>query len=569
MYTEKLDGKYSVKTDFYSLTLSEDCIDVIIAGEALAALRPASAVNTCGKGDDVIEDTENTEITLTASEEDGIPTFIWTSSSSNWSKKEYIVRCFDSHFEYSIRLTGKGAVDTVNYFSGNLSAPDSGSLYEFDEGFTPNVTVSGQKQCYFHPGCENMNEFAYLMVPPMFLYSFTVKGVEPKLTFGLVAEKGEHNFTQFNYRTKYSVHMRRFWFWTDQSGHSVVDGVWETPRIICYTAESEKDAMVTYSNYYYSHGIAKAKKPSEQKPRWWYGPMACGWVEQDAYNRRYGDAWGACEKIYTHFADTLLGAGLKPQIMIIDDKWQKTYGSQYPNPDMFPDLRKFIDNNLEKNNIHTMLWFKLWDPEGLDDDMLMDDPKTGNKTVDPTNPKFRAELKKMLYHLLSSDEGCCNAYGLKLDYAFIQPVGREAKSYDGKYGVELYLEYIKYIYECVKEIKPEAIVNASPCHPLFAEYMDHARLHDYHFDLRRCYEEFRFRAECYSAALPNVLIDTDGAGFTSHRDTMRYMQLAPKLGIPDLYCFTDMPSIKITETEWATVARVWDDYSARIDSMFE
>lgn len=562
------NGKYIVKTAAYQIEMTEECIDFSIAGECLAGLRPVSAVNTCGEGDAVNNDIENDGITLTATKENGVPTYIWASASSNWDKKEYIVRCYEEHFEYSIRLTGKGAVDTVNYFSGDLTKNNPGSNYEFDTGFTPIVTVTGAKQCRFAAMDENMNEFSYLMVPPMFVYSFTAEGVGQKMAFGLAADKGEHNFTQFNYRTKYDTHRRNFWFWTDQSGHVTVDGTWETPRILCYSAEDDMDALKFYSDYYYIRGIAKMKNPSEYKPRWWYGPMACGWIEQDAYNRNYGDAWGACEKIYTHFVDKMEGADLHPQLLIIDDKWQTTYGNQYPNPDMFPDLRGFIDGMLEGHNIHTMLWFKLWDAEGLDDDMLMYDPKENRKAVDPTNPKFRERLKHILYTLLSSDEGCCNAYGLKLDYAFWQPVGREAKSYGGQYGVELFYEYIKYIYECVKEIKPEAIVNASPCHPLFAEFVDHARLHDYYFDLRRCYEEFKFRGECYKIAMPNALIDTDGAGFSSHRDTMRYMRLAPKIGIPDLYTFDNMPSLKLTEDDWAVVAATWKDYSAKIDSMF-
>ncbi len=569
MFTEKHNGKYIVKTDAYQIAADESRIDFIIAGEALAGLCPASAVNTCGEGDATNADIDSAALTLTVTEENGLPVFIWTAASNLWEKKEYIVRCFDEHFEYSIRLTGKGAVDTVNYFSGDLTAHNSGSAYEFDTGFTPIVTVTGQKQCTFSAMDDNMNEFSYLMIPPMFVYSFTAVGVQPKIAFGLAADKGEHNFTQFNYKTKYDGLVRRFWFWTDQSGHVTVDGTWETPRILCYPADSDMDSLKFYADYYYSKGIAKMKNPSEPKPRWWYGPMACGWIEQDAYNRQYGDAWGACEKIYTHFVDDMEKANLHPKLLIIDDKWQQTYGNQYPDTGMFPDLRGFIDGMLENHDIHTMLWFKLWDREGLDDDMLMYDPKDKRMAVDPTNPKMRERLRDILYTLLSSDEGCCNAYGLKLDYAFWQPVGREAKSYDGKYGVELFLEYIRFIYETAKEIKPEAIINASPCHPLFAEYVDHARLHDYYPDLRRCFEEFKFRADCYTTAIPNALVDTDGAAFRTQRDTMRWMRLAPKIGIPDLYCFTCFPCLKLTDEDWAVVARTWKAYSDKIDTMFE
>lgn len=572
MYTEVKDGKYIVKTDTYQIAMSDECIDFIIAGEVLAGLRPVSSVNTCGDEDATNNDAENIGITLSAGDENGVPTYIWTSSSTLWEKKEYIIRCYESHFEYSIRLTGKGDVDTVNYFSGNLSEGKRGSMYEFDQGFTPIVTVTGTKQCYFS-AMEDMQEFSYLMVPPMFVYSFTTPGVAEKMVFGLVADKGEHNFTEFNYKTEYDRFRRRFWFWTDQSGHVTVDGTWETPRVICYTAESDMAALKVYSDYYYTNGIAKQKDPTEKKHRSWYGPIACGWIEQLAYGNEHklniGQPDLAREDVYKNFLSLLKKRNLSPTLMIIDDKWQTKYGTAVPNKEKWPDLRKFIDDTLENHGIRTMLWFKLWDSEGLDEDMCMYDQKEDRLVADPTNPKYRKFLKDTIYHLISSDEGCCNAYGFKLDFAFCQPHGRKAKSYSGKYGVELFLELISYIYKCVKEVKPEAVVNCSPCHPLFAPYVDHARLHDYYPDLRRCVEEFQFRKEIYEIAMPGVLIDTDGAAFSSYRDTMRFMRLAPTIGIPDMYCISPTPALALSDKDWESVSTVWADYSKRIDRMFE
>ncbi len=575
MYTERKEGTYFVKAGSYALALAEERIDFLVAGEVLASLRPVSAVNTCGEGDKENVDAETGPVRFSAVIEGGSAAFCWESASSLWEKKEYIVRCFETHFEYFIRVTGRGAVDTVNYFSGNLAEGRPGSMYEFDLGFTPIVTVTGQKQCYFS-AMESQEVFSYLMVPPLFVYSFSTPGVAQKMAFGLAAERGEHNFTQFNYKTRSDAKRRRFWFWTDQSGHTVVDGMWETPRVLCYTAESDLAALQAYSDYYYANGLARQKPPGERRPRFWYGPMTCGWLEQYAYGNRHGGSYKsydectalACEEVYRNLVRQLKEKKLYPTLMIIDDKWQQTYGDQTPNRDQWPDLRGFIDWNREENGIYTMLWFKLWDAEGLPEEMCMWDPKEKRPVADPTNPKYRAHLKEMLYHLLSGDEGCCNAYGLKLDYAFWQPVGRGADSYSGKYGVELFLELISYIYRCAKEIKPEAVINCSPCHPLFAEFCDQARLHDYYIDLRRCYEEFKFRKEVYEAAMPGVLFDTDGAAFSSYRDTMRYMRLAPTLGIPDLYCISPMPSLELGDDDWACVSEVWAEYCRRIERMF-
>lgn len=566
------NGKFTVKTAAYTAVVSEESIDFVIAGEVLAGLRPVSAVHTCGEGDDTNFDAECDGVSLSICEDGGVPTCIWTSKSNLWEKKEYILRFHEDHFAYSIRLTGKGAVDRVCYFSGNMDKQMKGSMYEFDTGFTPIVTVQGTKQCYFS-AMEDQEVFSFLMVPPMFVYSFTTPGVEPKMAFALAADKGEHNFTQFNYKTAAENFRRRFWFETDQSGHVTVDGTWETPRVLCYTASSDMNALKFYSDYYFKNGIARPKAKDEFKPRWWYGPMVCGWIEQAAYGMKYGGGYSsidACEPIYRNFIDEVHKKNLNPQIMIIDDKWQTAYGSAKPNPDKWPDLRAFIDENLEKNNIHTMLWYKLWDAEGLDEDEII--PGCGWEgcdTCDPSNPKYRARLKEIIHHLLSADEGCCNAYGFKLDYAFIQPVGRKVKTYSGKYGVELLLDLISYIYKCAKEVKPEAIINCSPCHPLFAEYCDQARLHDYYPDLRRCFEEFKFRKEVYEIAMPGVVFDTDGAAFSSYRDTMRYMRLAPTIGVPDIYCITEMPSLALSDDDWAEVSAIWKEYARRIDAQYE
>ena len=555
----------------YALEIDKNNISVILAGEQVACLRPASAVNTVS-GDTVTDDAAAGELTLAEEKTPDGYKFTWTGKSACWDKKEYIVLAKESHFEYFIRVTGKGSVDTVNYFIGDIADSGRGSDYEFDTGYMPIPTVDGAAQCTFSAQ-RPYKEFSYLTVPPMFCYTFDICGMEPKLAFGLVADPGQHNFTQFNYDTSSANFLRRFWLWTDQSGHTHVDGEWKSPSVIVYSAPSRHDALKFYSDYYFATGRAEAKPADEKKPRFWYGPMACGWIEQEAYALKHGVPRSgvdmAYQPLYDSFNEELERRDLHPQIMIIDDKWQEQYGTDIVNTEKWPDLRGWIDNNVKENNRYTMLWYKLWDSEGVPEEMTMFDESNNRRVVDPTNPKYREYLRDQLHRLISSDEGCYNAYGLKLDYAFCQPVGRKAESYSGKYGVELFLEYIAYIHDCVKEFKPEAIVSASPCHPLFTKYVDHARLHDYYPDLRRCYEEFAFRKEIYEIAMPGVLFDTDGAAFRTHRDTMRYMTLAPKIGIPDLYCITSLPCLELTDDDWATVANVWREYEAKIDKMFE
>lgn len=564
MYRTETDGSVRIEGCTYTALVSREKIDIILGGERCASLAPASRVSVLKDGEAVCD---TPGIIDFSERRDGREiVFTWYAESSVWEREEFILRASERRLEYSARVYGKGDIDAVEYFAGEGGT--KGSEYDFDSGFTPIPTVDGASQCEFSAQ-KPFDEFSFLTIPPIFTYIFNTCGTDKKAVFALAAHRGEHNFTKFAYNTASENGVRRFWFETDQCGHTKVDGSFETPSILIYGAATRHEAMKHYCDYYFAKGIADVA-PASSKPRFWYGPIACGWMEQAAYPTAKGlnvsQPEMARQELYDNFNSELARRDLNPMLMIIDDKWQTAYGDPYADTSKWPDLRAWIDKNREENGRHTMLWLKLWDSEGLpDDECMASDSKWCGRCADPTNPKYRARLEAILHRLISADEGCYNADGLKIDFAFFQPTGREAVSYGGKYGVELFLEYIKTIYETVKRIKPEAIISASPCHPLFAPYVDHARLHDYFPDLRRCPEEFAFRRELYRMALPWSLIDTDGASFRSHRDTMRYMVEAPRLGIPDLYCITDFPGIHITDEDWERVSNVWSEYSEWAD----
>ena len=535
---------------------SKELIDILLDGESVARLNAASVVSLSDKTDEP----EITGFTCTATEYGN--RYVWSAKSQVWDALEFVADEFADRIEYFVRVHGRGAIDSVSYFNG--------SEYEFDRGFTPIPTVDGAAECEFSAQ-KTFDEFSYLTVPPMFVYVFDTAGIKSRLSFALAAKRGNHLFTKFSYNTELVGWQRVFRFETDQSGHAKVDGVYETPKILIYSSPSREEALKYYCDYYFSHGIAESKAPAK-KPRFWYGPIACGWTEQASFATAKGIGYGqpdmARQELYDNFNAELERRDLHPTLMIIDDKWQTAYGDPYADTSKWPDLRGWIDENRAKNGRCTMLWYKMWDSEGLpDDECMMSSNKWQTRTADPTNPKYRARLKKAMHRLLSSDEGCYNADGLKLDFAFFQPTGREAFSYDGKFGVELFLEYIKTIYAFAKEAKPDCVISASPCHPLFAAYVDHARLHDYHPDLRRAPEEFAFRKALYNLALPRSLVDTDGAGYRTRRDTVRYLLAAPTLGIPDLYCITDTPCMHITDDDWKAVAAAWREYERNLPRM--
>ena len=169
IYT-KTDEKIRVEAGTYTLEVTAENIAVILAGERVALLRPGSAVNVLKADGEIGEDKAEGALTCSFADKrdaDGSYVFTWTGKSANWEKKEYVVRAKENCFEYFVRVTGKGDVDSVKYFIGDCGDWLCGSEYDFDTGYMPIPTVNGASQCEFSAQC-SYDEFSYLTVPPMF-----------------------------------------------------------------------------------------------------------------------------------------------------------------------------------------------------------------------------------------------------------------------------------------------------------------------------------------------------------------------------------------------------------------
>jgi len=559
MVIRNTDGSYGVHGTSYDLLIRGHIVEVLVSGNVFAALDIRTAVNATEEDGAVLKDAEASVPTLTdISEEQGKTVFTWTNTSSLWEKK-YTLTCTYLRFRFSLTVRGKGRVDSVNYFSGDMSDNMYGSEYEFCQGYFPCKSWYENEDYYFLPNAR-CYRWSVLMVPPMFCYAFRCADVRDQLALGLVAERGQHNFHSFTYNVspEYNYH-KGFYLTTDQDGHTAVDGEWTAPCIIGYGALDEFNAVQKYSDYYFSTGIAQAKKKTPI-PRFWYGPLACGWIEQRSYISL------ACEETYERIHSLLKENDLHPSALIIDDKWMCHYATDEADPEKWPDLRAYVDRHAAEG-IRTMLWFKLWDPDGWDTSLCVT-TDNGEVRIDPSHPLFLENLDKALYRILAADEGCYNCDGLKLDFAFFNPIGKNFRTYSGKYGVELLYDMMEYIYRKAKEIKPTALINCSPCHPYFAHICDQARLHDYDRTKRNNLEDLSARARLFSIAIPDTLLDTDNSGFISRRDTMRWQLNQQTIGVPDLYAISPTVKFDINKDDLGAIAEMWREYSAKIDAAY-
>ncbi len=569
MITRNPDGTIAVKGASYDLLVRGHIVDVIISGVAFASLDVRTAVPKTNEDNTVTNDVEETIPTLASVEsKQGEAVFTWTGKSSLW-EKEYKLVCTYTRFRYYVTIKGQGRVDSVNYFAGNMAEPTYGSGYEFSEGFYPCKPFPRTDDYYFRASVRCYRQSVF-MVPPMFCYAFRCEGVGDRLALGLVAERGEHNFHSFDYNIAPLHNLKSgFYLTTDQDGHTVVDGEWTAPYIIGFSGTDEFNAVQKYSDYYFASGIAKPVKP-KVVPRFWHGPIVCGWIEQGSYafksnpRRFYRDFCN--EEVYQNILATLRKNDLRPAAMIIDDKWMTEYATDIINTEKWPDFRGFVDAR-HAEGIHTMLWFMMWDKEGWDESICVT-TDNGDVKLDPSHPRFIAHLDSVLERIFSDAEGCYDIDGLKLDYGFTNPKGRRVKTYSGKYGVELMYDMMAQIYRKAKEVKPHAVINNSACHPYFAHICDQARLHDYEPQDRCNLEDLSMRGKLFAIAMPGILQDTDNSAFVSRRDTMRWQLNQQIVGVPDLYAVSPNGAMDINSDDLRAIAEVWKEYSAKIDAMY-
>lgn len=557
--------RYDVYGAQYTLHIAGHRVAVCIGGTTFATLDVRCAVpQTLADDTGAVPDPEPELPTLHDVHTSGdTAVFTWTGHSALWTKT-YTLTCTRLRFSFAVTLHGSGRVDEIRYFSGDTETSDWGSDYDFAEGFNPCKSWYDAENYWFRAG-EDCHRWSVLMVPPMFCYAFRCTDSTQTLGLGLVARRGEHNFNAFDYRVCRSGKLHSgFCLTTDQSGHVTVDGTWTAPAVYGFAGDDEWDILAQYRDTYVTAGIAPAVRTGK-RPRFWYGPMVCGWIEQCLAAAETGQTEFsmATESFYEDLIRRVHAANLHPQAMIIDDKWQTAYAIDTPDPAKFPDLRAFVDRR-HAEGIQTLLWFKLWDAEGWHGATLTG--AKGEVRYDPSDPAFLAHLDTVLYRLLSADAGCCNCDGLKLDFAFFIPIGREVHAASGKYGVELLYDLMRAIYTRAKAIKPDALINASPCHPYFADTCDQGRLHDYNFRNRSNRADLTMRARMYQAALPGLLLDTDNAGFSAKRDTMNWLLNQYRMGVPDLYALRGGAYCALDADDLAAIAENWDAYSRRIDA---
>lgn len=530
----------------YSIAFGADCFSIRIGGLDWFTLPVSTAVDT-----KEAEDIDREALSRSVTEEAGRVQAVYCGGSNLWEEKIYRITADEQGFHYTVHIKGKGRIRQLRYFCGRQPAH-----YEVSGYLLPVATHKNRQGCTHNMLEENEIGLGYF-APPPFVFPFFTEGEHGWFGLGLTAKPGQYNFDRFVYRRGLCLQLPLY-------NRTVVDGAWEAQGIWGGYGADALDVVAAYSEWHYRTGLC-ARRGETHTPDWWRGPIFCGWGEQQTLARNAGrDAVDfATQRDYTRMLQTLKDRGLHPRILIIDAKWQESFGNNIVDTNKWPDLRGFTDA-AHRDGIKVLLWIRSFNAEGLPQNECVTS-LTNPIAADPANPAFIERTQRNIHTLLSDAPGCCNCDGFKVDFINCIPSGENIETYvPGMYGVELVKRWLHLLYTASKAAKPEALLNVSCAHPYMAEDADQIRIHDYHGELNAVCSVMGYRAGLAKAVYPGITIDCDSGGTFSHRDFLRYMRYQPEIGVPDLYWLSPSYAVPFSDADFAVIRDTWAAYEQQI-----
>lgn len=466
-----------------------------------------------------------------------------TRSSSVWDRAGVTLTCGEDELELRAWIEGKGRLTDVHLLGGRFAGGPATGFFRTGTSCTrlfsaapadPGVleAPANSEAVLGANGDGELGRGHWFFTPPPLALAFRREDEDAWLGLRLEAPVEELTFVQ-------AVHRpgdRAFHLVLEYEGHTEVDGRFDAPAVVLAPGlDSPYDAIRP----------ASAAAPREQAD-WWSGAIFCGWGAQcHLSSTGLGPAPShATQENYDRFLDALERRGVVPPTVVIDDKWQETYGRNRPDTEKWPDLHGWIARRHERGQ-HVLLWWKAWDPEGLSPELCVRRPDGVPVAFDPTAPGARELVAEMMRELLSPDG--LDADGLKVDFTARTPSGSSLVSAGGAWGIALLHELLRLVYDETKAAKPDALVITQTPHPAFGDVTDMVRLNDMlRLDdpgpLRpeTVVPQMRHRAAIARAALPHMLIDTDDWAVPDLATWRAYLGVKRELGVPSLYYATHL-----------------------------
>lgn len=496
------------------------------------------------------------------------------AASAVWDEKVYSFRCAPRRFTYEIGIQGRGQLADVLYFGGYVSAYrrwGSGFLlsgHQFTSGFNPEPVA--EETHTFAPestaridmtGVPLPGRGDWFFTPPPFCFAFeTAHGW---LGMGVEAQPGANRWTAYTYHGGRGFHLA-----LSYEGYTAVAGSYVLPAIGFDFGADARTVLAAHAEALRQSGSAPAI-PARQKPAWWFEPIYCGWGTQCHQAAVEGGRAPdyARQTHYTAWLATLEQQRIVPGIVVIDDKWQATYGDNEVDEERWPDLPGFVAKQHAAGK-KVLLWLKAWDYEGLPVEECITNAAGLPVAADPTHPGYEQRLRAAVHRMVATDG--YDADGFKIDFTARIPSGPGMRLHGDCWGLELMKRLLGIIYEEAKQAKPDALIITHTPHPYLADVLDMVRLNDtLQLELlsdprigRDMGAVMGQRAVIAGLACPDALIDTDNWPVRDRAAWREYMRLQPELGVPALYFVShiDRTQEPLEADDYALIRETWQRY---------
>jgi len=505
-----------------------------------------------------------------------------TAASSLWTRREFHWRLYADHLEFDQMASGDGKVGRCYFFSsGRPGRWDKGT----SDGAAWNSTLMADR--YWSPSPNHANQWDFsiaepqilgfgpddrkgseedfrpaqmadLFSPPPLMLAFHRSGEWASV--GVGTAPGQYRFPALEYSG--SRYAGAAW-WVDYLGYqsmkNLPGGEFHSPVAAIHFADSALDALRSYTEWLQRSGFAtEARYPDTA---WHHLPVFCGWAEQTTRAMPYGRAPNAesTQRNYEAWVDELERRKLPVGTIVIDDKWQKGYGTFDVDPEKWPDLKGFVAAQHARGR-HVLLWVPVAHSEGLPSELCVHGEPGKCIAPDLGNPAYETFLRARIRYLVET----VGADGFKEDWVWAPnlaglPVPAEIA------GIEAVRHFQQILYTEAHRWKPDAMVETQTANAAFRDSSDVLRLNDIWFATRDVVGTMRERARI--ARISGwELVDTDNASSTTLETWWDYMEAQPSIGIPALYFLhrTESTLEEPPESDWVALAGIWRRYIASL-----